>query len=159
MHNDFGNAVNEYFVREFRRLAKTRAERIANLKTKEEILAYAAQAKKRIREVFDLDKVPRTPLNPQIVAEYDFKYYTLKTLYFESCPGYYVTANLYLPPPADKPFATVLHLCGHNFDGKSSTNGVSQNVGFAANGIAVLSIDPVCQGERLQHFIENETNS
>ena len=159
MHNDFGNAVNEYFVREFRRLAKARTERIANLKTKEDILAYAAQAKKRIREVFNLDKLPRTPLNPQIVAEYDFKYYTLKTLYFESCPGYYVTANLYLPVPADKPFATVLHLCGHNFDGKSSTNGVSQNVGFAANGIAVLSIDPVCQGERLQHFLENEANS
>ncbi len=155
MHNDFGNAVNEYFVKVFRRLYKERAGRIANLTTKEDVLAYAAQAKKRIREVFDLDKLPRTPLKVVFTGEYDFKYYTLKTLYFESLPGYYVTANLYLPPADGKPFATVLHLCGHNYDAKSCTNGVSLNVGLAANGIAVLSIDPVCQGERLQHFMDD----
>lgn len=156
MHNDFGNAVNEYFVSVFRRLYKERAQKIAQLKTKEDVLAYAAQARKRIREVFDLEKYPRTPLNMQITGEHTFKYYTLRNVIFESWPGYYVTGSLYLPEAPEGPVPCVLHLCGHNHDGKSCTNGVSMNVGLAANGIAVLCIDPVCQGERFQHFMPNE---
>ena len=156
MHNDFGNAVNEYFVREFRRLYKERQKRIEELQTPEDILRYAARAKKRIREVFDLERYPRTPLNARITSEYTFKYYSLRNLIFESSPGYYVTANLYLPSGITAPVPAVLHLCGHNADGKACTNGVSLNVGLAANGIAVLVIDPVCQGERYQHFMENE---
>ena len=156
MHNDFGNAVNEYFVSVFRRLYKERARRIAQLKTKEDVLTYAAKARKRIREVFDLEKVPRTPLDMQVTGEHTFKYYTLRNLIFESLPGYFVTADFYLPEAPEGPVPCVLHLCGHNYDAKSCTNGVSMNVGLAANGIAVLCIDPVCQGERLQHFMPNE---
>lgn len=158
MHNDFGNAVNEYFVKEFRRLYKERQHRIDALTTPGAVLEYAAQAKKRIREVFDLDRLERTPLNLQITGVHAFGSYTLKTLIFESVPGYYVTADLYLPDPLPEKVPAVLHLCGHNFDAKSCTNGVSLNVGLAANGIAVLCIDPVCQGERFQHFMENEMN-
>lgn len=156
MHNDFGNAVNEYFVKEYRRLCKERQKRIDALQTPEAVLEYAARAKKRIREVFDLEKLPRTELNMRITGVHEFGCYTLKTLLFESVPGYFVTADLYLPSPMDSPVPAVLHLCGHNSDGKSCTNGVSLDVGFAANGIAVLNIDPVCQGERYQHFMENE---
>ena len=158
MHNDFGNAVNEYFVKEFRRLYKERQKRIDALSTPEAVLEYAAQAKKRIREVFDLDRYERTPLNCRVTSEYDFQSYTLRNLVFESVPGYFVTGNLYLPSNLTAPVPAVLHLCGHNSDGKSCTNGVSLNVGFAANGIAVLAIDPLCQGERYQHFMENELN-
>ena len=38
MHNDFGNAVNEYFVKEFRRLYKERQKRIDALSTPEAVL-------------------------------------------------------------------------------------------------------------------------
>ena len=158
MSNDFGNAVNEYFVKEFRRLYRKRAERIAALKTPADILARAENAKRRIREVFALEKRPRTPLNPQITAVHNYKYYIKKNIYFESLPGFYVTANLYLPSEAAEPVPAVLHLCGHNHDGKACANGVSLNTSLAANGIAVLAIDPVCQGERYQHFMEDELN-
>ena len=158
MHNDFGNAVNEYFVKEFRRLYKERQKRIEALTTPEAVLAYAAGAKKRIREIFDLDRLERTPLNLQVTGEHTFGCYTLKNIVFESVPGYKVTGNLYLPAPLTEKVPAVLHLCGHNSDGKACTNGVSLNVGLAANGIAVLAIDPVCQGERFQHFMENEMN-
>ena len=43
MHNDFGNAVNEYFVKEFRRLYKERQHRIDALTTPGAVLEYAAQ--------------------------------------------------------------------------------------------------------------------
>ena len=95
MHNDFGNAVNEYFVREFRRLYKERKARINALKTPEAVLEYAKQAQKRIREIFDLEKLPRTPLNPKVTGSHEYKYYTKQNIIFESLPGYYVTANLY----------------------------------------------------------------
>ena len=156
MHGDFGNAVNEYFVKEFRRIYDERKVRIGRLDTPEAVLEYASAVRQRIREVFDLEKIPRTPLNCEIVSEHDFRSYTLKNLIFESRPGYHVTANLYLPAGTTAPVPAVLHLCGHNHDGKACANGVSLNVGFAANGIAVLAIDPVCQGERYQHFMEDE---
>lgn len=158
MNNDFGNGVNEYFVREFRRLYRKRSERIAALRTPEAVLEYAAGAKKRIREVFGLEKMPRTPLNCRVTGEHDYGLYTMRNMVFESLPGYFVTANFYLPCGMTAPVPGVLHLCGHNLDGKSCTSGVSLNVGLAANGIAVLAIDPVCQGERYQHFMEDENN-
>ena len=82
MHNDFGNAVNEYFVREFRRLYKERKARINALKTPEAVLEYAGLAKKRIREIFDLEKLPRTPLNPQVTGSHAYKYYTKQNIVF-----------------------------------------------------------------------------
>ena len=78
MYNDFGNAVNEYFVKEFRRLYKERQKRIDALSTPEAVLEYAAQARKRIREVFDLERCERTPLNCRVTSEYDFQSYHIK---------------------------------------------------------------------------------
>ena len=156
MLHDFGNAVNEYFVREFRERARARAARIASFTTQTEVLDYAAACRRKIREAFALDRWERTPLRPRVIAEYDFGLYRMRTVIIETVPGLYMTGDLYLPPASPRPFPAVLHLCGHNSDGKSCQNGVSLNVGLAANGMAVLAVDPLCQGERFQHFMENE---
>ena len=156
MLHDFGSAVNEYYVREFRELARGRADRIAGLTTPEKVLAYAADCRRKIRAAFGLENRERHPMTPRVTGEFDFGLYRLRRVIIDPEPGYFMTGNLYLPPVSSGPFPAVLHLCGHNGDGKSCQNGVSLNVGLAANGIAVFAVDPVCQGERLQHFLEND---
>ncbi|MBQ7694721.1 MAG: acetylxylan esterase [Lentisphaeria bacterium] len=156
MLHDFGSAVNEYYVGKFRELARARAARIAGLDTPEKVLAYAAGCRRKIRAAFGLENRERKPMRPRVTGEFDFGLYRLRRVIIDPDPGYFMTGNLYLPPASSEPFPAVLHLCGHNGDGKSCQNGVSLNVGLAANGVAVFAVDPVCQGERLQHFLEDD---
>ena len=80
---------------------------------------------------------------------------TVEKVHFQSRPGLYVTANLYLPKnaSADHPCPGVLYLCGH---GRVVENGVSlgnkvhyQHHGawLAEHGYAVLMIDTLQLGE------------
>jgi hypothetical protein len=77
----------------------------------------------------------------------------VEKLHFQSSPGLYVTANLYLPKKIEAPLPDVLYVCGH---AEVKTNDVSygnktayQHHGawFARNGYACLVIDTVQLGE------------
>lgn len=75
--------------------------------------------------------------------------YRIEKLWFESAPGYPVTANLYLPEkPGKRP--AVLFSMGHWDVGKAFAHPVAANL--ALKGFVVLVYDPVGQGERLQAF-------
>lgn len=73
--------------------------------------------------------------------------FTVEKLYFQSVPGLYVTANLYLPKGGRGKRPAVLYVCGH---GNVVGNGVSfgskvfyqyHPAWFAANGFACLALD------------------
>jgi cephalosporin-C deacetylase-like acetyl esterase len=74
----------------------------------------------------------------------------IEKLAYESLPGFWVTANLYVPTNGDGPFAAVLLAPGHEATGKQSQ--YSWGVNFARNQVMALAIDPLGQGERLQYF-------
>jgi cephalosporin-C deacetylase-like acetyl esterase len=76
--------------------------------------------------------------------------FRIEKLAYESLPGFWVTANLYLPANGNGPFPAVLLAPGHEATGKQSQ--YSWGVNFARNGIMALAIDPLGQGERLQYF-------
>jgi cephalosporin-C deacetylase-like acetyl esterase len=67
---------------------------------------------------------------------------------FESLPGYWVTANVYVPRGRG-PFPALVVAPGHGA-GKASQYSWAAN--FARAGFLTLAIDPMGQGERLQHF-------
>jgi hypothetical protein len=56
---------------------------------------------------------PRTDLHATITGTIDTEHFTIEKLYFQSSPGLYVTANLYLPKNAPLPAPAVLYVCGH----------------------------------------------
>jgi dienelactone hydrolase len=96
---------------------------------------------------------PRTELRPVVTGRLDQEQFTVENLHFQSMPGLYVTANLYLPKGLAKPAPAVLYVCGHAY---VMTNGVSygnktayQHHGawFARNGYVCLIIDTVQLGE------------
>ncbi len=55
----------------------------------------------------------RPPLNVKITGTIQMDGYRIEKLYYESLPGLYVPANLYIPDNITEPTAAILYLCGH----------------------------------------------
>lgn len=95
----------------------------------------------------------RTPLEPVVTGRLEHPEFTVEKLHFQSLPGIYVTANLYLPTPGPKPAPVILYVSGH---AHMQTNGVwlgnktgYQHHGswFARHGYACLMLDTLQLGE------------
>ncbi len=74
--------------------------------------------------------------------------YEIRKIYFQTRPGIYATANLFVPE-GKGPFPAVVAMIGHWRPAKIDTAGVQQ-IGhtLAANGYVCLTIDPWGAGER-----------
>lgn len=88
------------------------------------------------------------PLNIKETGTIQMKGYTVKNLTFQTRPGIYATANLYVPD-GKGPFPAVINMLGHWTKGKIDPSG-PQAVGhsLALNGYVCLTIDPWGAGER-----------
>jgi cephalosporin-C deacetylase-like acetyl esterase len=127
-----------------------RAEAVARIQTQ----ADAERRKKQVRERI-LGLIGGLPEHRGPVAVKQFGTLTgdgfrVEKLAYESLPGLWVTANLYLPATGSGPFPAVLLAPGHEATGKQSQYSFGGN--FARSGIIALAIDPLGQGERLQYF-------
>src|SRR5207244_9415338 len=94
----------------------------------------------------------RTPLKAAVTGRLDKDGYTVEKLHFQSRPGLYVTANLYLPRPVQGRYPTILYLCGHYSQQKRDGNKThpdcqSQAIWFATHGYVALVLDTLEFGE------------
>ncbi len=78
--------------------------------------------------------------------------HVIEKLLFESFPGYFVPALLYKPKKATAPWPGVLSPCGHSAVGKAAGAYQILHINLAKRGFAVLTYDPVGQGERSQFW-------
>lgn len=99
-----------------------------------------------------------TPLNARTVGIVEGKGFKIEKVIFESRPGTFVTANLYLSDHRRGPQGAVLFLCGHSQLAKQNDEyqGVCQR--FVQAGLIVLAIDPIGQGERYSYQKQDEQN-
>jgi hypothetical protein len=88
------------------------------------------------------------PLDIKETGSVQMKGYRIKNISFQTRPGVYATANLYVPE-GKGPFPAVINMLGHWRKGKSDIDG-PQPVGhsLALNGYVCLTIDPWGAGER-----------
>jgi dienelactone hydrolase len=93
----------------------------------------------------------RTPLNPRITGTGVGEGFRYEKLIYESLPGHYVTAALFLPETPG-PYPAVLVPCGHSDNGKAAETYQRACISLARNGIAALVHDPIGQGERYLYF-------
>ena len=149
-NNLCGNLINEYYVRQFRRIAADRAARINALKTREDAERYIARVRTAVRAVFPSARLKRGPLNPRIARTFEAGDLRIDNVLFDSLPDYPVTGNFFRPARIEGKIPAVLHLCGHNLTGKINPRGKALNLSLAAGGMAVLTIDPLDQGERFR---------
>lgn len=76
--------------------------------------------------------------------------FRIEKIAYESLPGLWVTADVYVPTAATAPFPAVLVTPGHGATSKAGEYNWGANL--AHNGILALAVDPMGQGERLQHY-------
>jgi hypothetical protein len=96
----------------------------------------------------------RTPLHPRVTGHIAMGGFHIEKLIFESLPGVYVTALLYVPDNhnsgEDKKHPAVLVPAGHAENGKAHYQALCQRL--VQRGYVVISWDPVGQGERSQFW-------
>jgi dienelactone hydrolase len=141
----------EYFRTETRSLAD---RSLADIVTLDDWNRRKSTLRGQLFEMLGLDPLPaKTDLKATVTGTLDHPEFTVEKLHFQSSPGLYVTANLYIPKGLQKPAPAILYVCGHT---PAKTNGVSygckteyQHYGiwFARNGYVCLVIDSVELGE------------
>jgi len=92
----------------------------------------------------------KADLHAEITGKIPMDGFTIEKLVFQSLPGIYVTALVYVPNDHASKHPAVLVPAGHAADGKLHYQALSQRL--AGRGYVVISWDPVGQGERSQFW-------
>jgi cephalosporin-C deacetylase-like acetyl esterase len=141
----------EYFRNE---TAELRDECLADVKDLDDWKAKRPVYRRQLLEMLGLDPFPqKTDLKPVVTGTLDHNEFTVENVHFQSRPGLYVTANLYIPKNLEKPAPAILYVCGHGpvkKDGVSYGNKVGYQhhaAWFARHGYVCLVIDSLQLGE------------
>jgi len=135
-------------------LLEVRKQQINKLKTGEDWRNY--QSKMWSKMFASLEKFEKTPLNAKTTATLERENFTVEKVLFESHPGFYVTAGLFIPKKLQKPAPAVIYCSGHTNLGFRSKVYQQVIINLVEKGFVVFAFDPIGQGERLQ-YIDPET--
>ena len=133
---------------------KERRVNVGRLKTEQEWANRQAEAKKIMGEM--IGEFPaKTPLKPVITGTIKKEDFVVEKLYFESRPGYYVTAALFMPLTKKGKLPAIIYCCGHSDLGFRHEAYQQCILNLVKKGFIVLAFDPIGQGERVQYFDSN----
>ena len=100
-------------------------------------------------EMISLQDMPlageRSPLNVKITGTIQREGYRIEKLYYESLPGLYVPANLYIPDNISEPVPGIIYLCGHS--GTQKVHYQAHPAKFAQLGFVCLIVETIQYGE------------
>ncbi len=100
-------------------------------------------------EMLSLTDMPlkgnRSPLNVKVTGILQENGYHIEKLYYESIPGLYVRANLYIPDNNKDPMPAILYVCGHSPTQKVHYQAPPRK--FAQLGFVCLIIETIQFGE------------
>ena len=146
-------AYNSYLMREvhqqFDDREKAFTKALSSGKAMEEYRSKSIERYHAIAGTFP----EKTDLKVKVTGKKNYQGFSVENILFQSIPGRYVTANLYLP---DKkiPSPGILVMAGHGMSGKGSAQ--KEALVLVQNGFVVMAVDPVGQGERVQLLDEGK---
>jgi dienelactone hydrolase len=136
-----------------RRVQQISDDCLKDIRTKEEWEKRRPEYRRQFLDMIGLWPLPpRSDLKATITGKIESDKFTVEKLHFQSMPGLYVTANLYVPKNA-KSLPTVLYVCGH---GNIVKDGVSYGskvfyqhhpAWLTENGYVCLILDTLELGE------------
>lgn len=129
---------------------KQRQTAWAGIHTEKELLAVQDELRKKLLQMIGGLPEKKTDLRARITGKVEMDGFTIEKLIFESLPGVYVTALVYIPSDHSKKSPAVLVPAGHAPNGKIYYQELCQRL--AKRGYVVLAWDPVGQGERSQFW-------
>ena len=148
---DLSGMVDAYLTEIARALWSERDAAIASLDTRSAVEARQAYIRQQLEAA--IGGFPeRTPLNSRITGTLQRDGYRVEKLLFESQPGFYVTANVYVPSAGTPPYPALLGTAGHLANGKAGAIYQRVWISMVKRGFLVLAYDPPGQGERAQYF-------
>ncbi len=139
-------------IREYLKAQSAKAEKdfLPEVKTAEDFEKLRPELRERYFFMLGLRPLPeKTPLNPAVTGRLDFPDFAVEKVHFQSRPGLYVTANLYLPKPVQVRHPAILYACGHSNKGRDGNKTAYQDHGiwFATHGYVCLVLDSLQLGE------------
>ncbi len=150
-YSDAENVQYKYFCERAFRLLDERREEVAALKTREDFLKRQKEVRQKLKSI--LGPLPeKTPLNARVTGVIKRKDFRVEKVIYESMPGYYVTAALFIPDKVKKHAPAVIYASGHTLEGFRSSTYQHIIINLVKKGFVVLAFDPVGQGERLQYY-------
>jgi cephalosporin-C deacetylase-like acetyl esterase len=142
---------DDYFRTQAQRLADAD---LAEIRTKADYERLAPKWRKEFLAMMGLDPLPpRGNLHATITGTIDAPSFTIQKLHYQSIPGLYVTANLYMPKKRVGKLPAVIYVCGHSpvvRDGIPHGNKVAYQhhaTWLAENGYVCLIVDTLQLGE------------
>ena len=124
------------------------------IRTEPDLLSIQKEISQKLLTMLGGLPTTRTPLHPRVTGRIAMDGFHIEKLIFESLPGVYVTALLYVPDDSngDKPtkHPAILVPAGHAENGKAHYQTLCQRL--VQRGYVVISWDPVGQGERSQFW-------
>jgi hypothetical protein len=127
-----------------------RRERWSQVKSEGDLLRLRAELRKSLLEMIGGLPTEKTDLHPTVTGTIAGNGFHIEKLIYQSLPGFYVTALVYVPENGDKLHPAVLVPAGHSTNGKDHYQALSERL--ALRGYLVISWDPVGQGERSQFW-------
>lgn len=147
----FGRMTQEWLVDQIRAKELEAKNNWEAVKTMDQARAYVESCRDRARTIFGPEP-ERNPLNAKVMKTVEREQYRIENVVFESRPGFWVTANLYLPKGYSEKRPGVVGTCGHSLNGKAAEAYQGFAQGLARQGYVVLIYDPIGQGERFQYL-------
>lgn len=133
------------------KLLDIRDAEIGKLKTREDWIARQKKVKETLLKI--VGPFPeKTPLNAKITGTIQRDGYRIEKIMYESIPGYYVTACMFIPDGIKGKRPTILNVLGHWEEGFRARDTQQFIYNFVKKGFVVFAIDPVGQGERVQYY-------
>ena len=122
--------------------------------TPDQVVAWQEQV--RAQAIAGLGGLPEggTPLEPEITGSLAGAGFDVEKVIYQSLPDFFVTANLYLPRDLSGPTGAVVFVCGHGEQAKAWPQYQAVCQRLVRNGLVVLAVDPIGQGERKSYLDE-----
>jgi len=124
----------------------------AGISTVEELLDYNRKMREYFIEGIGGLIETDTPLNAKVMRKREEKTFVLESIIYESLPGIFVTASMYIPKGISLPAPAVLFLCGHELKGRMSSAYRRVCEILVNAGLIIFAIDPIGQGERSNYY-------
>ena len=157
-YSDAPNALYKSFCDTAFYYLDQRKQKIAQLHTREDWKNRQQTVQKKLMEM--VGPFPeKTPLNAKVTEVLQKDGYRVEKLIYESLPGFYVTAGLFLPDKLKGKAPAVLFCSGHSELAFRSETYQQMILNLVKKGFIVLAFDPVGQGERQQYYDEKEGKS
>ena len=150
-YSDAPNSLYHYLTGEAYKMLESRAEGVKRLQTVNDWQKRQTSVRKTLWDI--IGPFPeKTGLNAKITGTVQKNGYKVENIIYESLPGFYVTASLFIPDNVKTPAPAILFCSGHSTGVYRLELYQQPLLNLVMKGFIVLAIDPIGQGERLQYF-------